>query len=94
MTAEDRRPFRINVADSELAELRERLDRVRWAPEPPDGDGGYGEPARAGVQDLVERSGDRYDWRVWEATAQPVLAVHDRGRRHECAFPARALAGT
>ena len=66
MTAEDRRPFRINVADSELAELRERLDRVRWAPEPPDGDGGYGEP-RAGVQDLVERWRDRYDWRVWEA---------------------------
>jgi pimeloyl-ACP methyl ester carboxylesterase len=66
MTAEHPRPFRIDVPDSELAELRERLDRVRWAPEPLGSDGGYG-MSRAGVQDLVEHWRDRYDWRVWEA---------------------------
>jgi pimeloyl-ACP methyl ester carboxylesterase len=66
MTAEDPRPFRVNVPDGEPAELRERLDRVRWAPEPSSGDGGYGMPL-ARVQDLVEHWRDRYDWRVWEA---------------------------
>jgi epoxide hydrolase len=60
------RPFRIDVPDSELADLRERLARIRWAPEPRGGDDGYG-VSRATVQRLVEYWRDRYDWRVWEA---------------------------
>jgi epoxide hydrolase len=60
------RPFRVEVSESDLADLRDRLARVRWAPEPRGGDEGYG-VSRAAVQELVERWRDRYDWRVWEA---------------------------
>ncbi|MFC4591894.1 epoxide hydrolase family protein [Sphaerisporangium corydalis] len=62
----DVRPFRVEVADGELAELRDRLARVRWAPEPADGAGGYG-VSGAEVRALVEHWRDRYDWRAWEA---------------------------
>jgi epoxide hydrolase len=65
MTAGDPRPFRIDIPDSELAELRERLDRVRWAPEPLGGAGDYGVP-RARVADLVKHWRNRYDWRLWQ----------------------------
>ncbi|WP_219414815.1 epoxide hydrolase family protein [Pseudonocardia nigra] len=58
------RPFRIDVPDDELVALRDRLARVRWAPEP-DG-AGYGVPT-ARVRELVEHWRDRYDWRTWEA---------------------------
>lgn len=60
------RPFRIEVPDSELADLRERLARVRWAPEPRGGDEGYG-VSRGRVRELVEYWRDHYDWRAWEA---------------------------
>jgi hypothetical protein len=39
---EEFRPFRVAVPDSELADLRDRLDKARWAPEPRGGDQGYG----------------------------------------------------
>jgi epoxide hydrolase len=60
------RPYRIETSDDELADLYERLARVRWAPEPADGDKGYGVPL-AQVRELVEHWRDRYDWRAWEA---------------------------
>src|SRR5260370_41993155 len=39
---EQLRMFRIEVADSELVELHNRLTGVRWAPEPVGGADGYG----------------------------------------------------
>src|SRR5258708_16318605 len=63
---EQLRMFRIEVADSELVELHNRLTGVRWAPEPVGGADGYG-VSRAAVQDLVEHWRDRYNWRSWEA---------------------------
>ncbi len=68
MTAggEELRPFRIAVPDSELADLRDRLGRVRWAPEPRDGGQGYG-VSGAFVQRLAAHWRDQYDWRAWEA---------------------------
>lgn len=59
------RPFRVAVPDSELADLHDRLDRIRWAPEPRGGDQGYG-VSLAFVQRLVAHWRERYDWRVWE----------------------------
>ena len=59
------RPFRVAVPDSELADLRDRLDRVRWAPEPRGGDQEYG-VSLAFVQRLVAHWRGRYDWRLWE----------------------------
>jgi epoxide hydrolase len=57
------RPYRIEVPEAELVELRERLDRVRWAPA--DGGPGYGVPV-ARVRELVECWRERYDWRASE----------------------------
>jgi epoxide hydrolase len=50
----------------QLADLRDRLDRVRWAPEPRGGDQGYG-VSRAFVQRLAAHWRDGYDGRVWES---------------------------
>jgi pimeloyl-ACP methyl ester carboxylesterase len=60
------RPFRIEVPDSELADLRDRLTRTRWAAQPYGGDDGYGVPL-ARVRELAEHWRDRYDWHVWES---------------------------
>jgi hypothetical protein len=48
------RPYRIAISDEDLADLRQRLDRVRWAPEPVGGDTGYGVPVSR-VRTLVEQ---------------------------------------
>jgi pimeloyl-ACP methyl ester carboxylesterase len=54
--------YRIAIPDEDLADLRDRLARARWAPEPIGGDEGYGVPV-ARVRELR----DRYDWRAAEA---------------------------
>ncbi|TDQ00380.1 epoxide hydrolase family protein [Labedaea rhizosphaerae] len=59
-------PYRIQVPEQELADLRARLAAVRWAPEPAGGDQGYGVPL-AKVRELVTHWRERYDWRAWEA---------------------------
>jgi pimeloyl-ACP methyl ester carboxylesterase len=59
-------PFRVAIPDDDLADLRARLDRVRWAPEPADGDTGDGLSVDT-VRALVRRWRDEYDWRAWEA---------------------------
>lgn len=62
----DVRPFRIQVADEELTDLRERLERVRWTEELPDSGGEYGVPL-AWVQEHATYWRDRYSWREREA---------------------------
>ena len=60
------RPFTIQVSDDVLADLRERLSRVRWPDEAP-GDGwAYGTDL-AYLQQLVAYWRDTYDWRANEA---------------------------
>jgi epoxide hydrolase len=44
-------PYQIKIPDDELADLRDRLSRVRWAPEPAGGDKSYGV---ARLRELVE----------------------------------------
>jgi len=59
------RPFRIEIKDAELNELRDRLARVRWAQEI-DGSGwDYGVPLGE-LKELVEYWRASYDWRAWE----------------------------
>ncbi len=60
------RPFRIVIADGDLADLRQRLDRIRWAPEPLGGGQGYG-VSRETVERLVAYWREHYDWRTWES---------------------------
>src|SRR5262249_20059405 len=60
------RPFTIKVADDVLADLRARLERVRWPDEAPDAAWRYGTSV-AYMKELVEYWRRRYDWRVHEA---------------------------
>jgi microsomal epoxide hydrolase len=59
-------PFTINVPDSVLDDLRERLARVRWPDEVPGAGWGYGTDL-AYMKGLVEHWRSRFDWRRQEA---------------------------
>jgi epoxide hydrolase len=59
------RPFRIDIPQATLDDLRDRLTRVRWTDDAP-GDG-YGVPTDD-LRALVTYWRDGYDWRKWEAS--------------------------
>jgi pimeloyl-ACP methyl ester carboxylesterase len=59
-------PFRIQVSDSELDDLRRRLRATRW-PEEETGDGWSQGVPRAYLQDVARYWADEYDWRAREA---------------------------
>ena len=59
-------PFTIRIPDSTLADLRERLDRVRWPDEIPGAGWQYGTELTY-LRQLVEYWRTQYDWRVHEA---------------------------
>ena len=58
-------PFRIDVAQAELDDLDERLDRTRWPDELPGGGWEYGVPLGY-LRELADHWRHRYDWRVHE----------------------------
>jgi pimeloyl-ACP methyl ester carboxylesterase len=60
------RPFRIEVPDVDLADLRSRLVRTRWADELSGVGWRYG-VAKGYLQELAQYWADGYDWRAWEA---------------------------
>ena len=60
------KPFRIAVPDAVLADLRERLARVRWSDEIPGAGWTYGTDL-ATMKDLVAYWRDGFDWRAQEA---------------------------
>jgi pimeloyl-ACP methyl ester carboxylesterase len=62
----DVRPFQIEVSDSDLDDLRERLARTRWPSEPPGVAWDDGVPL-AYLQELAEYWRTSYDWREQEA---------------------------
>lgn len=63
---EDIRPFRIDVPDADLEDLKDRLARTRW-PDQPSGVGwGYGTPLEY-VREMAEYWRTSYDWRKEEA---------------------------
>jgi pimeloyl-ACP methyl ester carboxylesterase len=59
-------PFTIQIPDVTLADLRERLDRVRWPDEIPGAGWQYGTDLTY-LRQLVEYWRTQYDWRVHEA---------------------------
>jgi epoxide hydrolase len=70
------RPFRIDIPEQDLDDLRDRVGRTRWTNELPLDTSGpqtgpvppgweYGVPVSY-VKDLVEYWRDGYDWREWE----------------------------
>ena len=60
------RPFTIDVGDDVLADVRHRLERVRWPDEVPDMPWRYGTSLMY-MKELVGYWRDRYDWRAQEA---------------------------
>ena len=84
-------PFTINVPDSILTDLQERLDRVRWPGEVPDTGWDYGANL-AYLKELVEYWRTQYDWRTQERAinrwkhfrttinGQGVHFIHERGK--------------
>ncbi len=58
-------PFRIHVPDTVLADLRARLERVRWPDEAPGERWRYGSDL-AYMKELVAYWRDKYDWRAHE----------------------------
>ncbi len=59
-------PFRIDIPDADLDDLRERLVRTRWPDEETVSDWSQGVP-RAYVQELCRHWAEAYDWRATEA---------------------------
>jgi pimeloyl-ACP methyl ester carboxylesterase len=66
MTTVAVRPFTIDVAESVLEDLRERLERTRWPAEITGGGWAYGTNL-AYMQELVRYWLEEYDWRTHEA---------------------------
>ena len=60
------RPFRIDIPDGDLADLRERLARTRWPDELPGGGWGRGVPLGY-LRQLADYWGTGFDWRAQEA---------------------------
>ena len=59
-------PFRLQIPDSTLADLRERLARTRWPDEPPLAPWSTG-TSLAYLKDLVSYWSTQFNWRSWEA---------------------------
>ena len=64
MTTPEIRPFTIDVPQSDIDDLHDRLDRARWASEAPSADYGV---STARVRKLATYWRQGYDWRAWEA---------------------------
>src|SRR6185436_13555832 len=60
------RPFRLEVPNEAIADLRLRLERARWPDEPPLEPWSTGTSV-AYLQDLTSYWRTRFDWRSWEA---------------------------
>src|SRR5206468_3225788 len=65
-TDEEVRPFRIEVPEADLDDLRDRLARTQWPDELPGAGCGYGVPL-AEVKQLAEHWRTGFDWRAQEA---------------------------
>jgi pimeloyl-ACP methyl ester carboxylesterase len=63
---DDIRPFRVDVPDADLVDLRERLARTRWPEAETVSDWSQGVPL-AYLQDLCRYWADEFDWRASEA---------------------------
>ncbi|MFA5939471.1 MAG: epoxide hydrolase family protein [Sinimarinibacterium sp.] len=91
------RPYALRIEESQLADLRRRLEQTRWSDPAPVTDWSQGVPL-AQLQALVEHWRTRYDWRRCEAAlnaqGQHLTAIdgvdihflHVRSR-HENALP-------
>jgi epoxide hydrolase len=60
------RPFRINISDDVLADLKARLQRTRWPDAEPVSDWSQGVPLKW-IREICDYWANTYDWRAREA---------------------------
>ena len=65
MASDDVRPFRVNVPEAVLDDLRDRLARTRWPDQIPGSGWDYGTDL-AYLQDLCDTWQNKFDWRAQE----------------------------
>ncbi|MEV8440855.1 epoxide hydrolase family protein [Actinosynnema sp. NPDC051121] len=65
-TTEAVTPFRVEIPQADLDDLRARLAATRWPADLPGAGWDYGVPV-AHVRELADHWLHRYDWRAWEA---------------------------
>ena len=82
-------PYRIDVPDAAIADLRDRLDRTRWPGEIEDGGWAYGTNL-AYLRELCDYWRDGFDWRAQEArlNAMPQFTIGLRWLRAALRPPA------
>jgi epoxide hydrolase len=78
----DIRPFKIEISDAELEDLRERLTRTRWPQGPADRGWSRGVPLDY-LRGLAEYWAERFDWREQEQrlNALPQFTTELNGQR-------------
>ena len=83
-------PFEIAIPEEKLRDLRERLERINWAPDFANDGWGYGVNG-AYLREIAEHWLHRYDWRAQEAEMNRLanFRVEIEGDAH----PLRARAG-
>jgi epoxide hydrolase len=82
-TAEEIRPFRIEISDAELEDLRDRLARARWPDELP----GFGWTYGVALEFVVEITEDwrtPFDWRKQEAVLNEFRSSRRRSTAPTC----------
>src|SRR5262245_31674196 len=60
------RPFRVNVPEADLADLRRRIRETRWPDQETVSDNAQGVPLKP-LQEIAHYWGTDYDWRKVEA---------------------------
>jgi pimeloyl-ACP methyl ester carboxylesterase len=60
------RPFRVEIPDADIADLKDRLARTRWAADTPGAGWSRGVPTAA-LRELAEHWATGFDWRAHEA---------------------------
>ena len=73
-------PFKIEVSDAILKDLKERLDRTRWPDEMPGSGWDYGTNLDY-IKELVEYWRTRFDWRSQEELINSLFPFQGRHRR-------------
>jgi len=95
-------PFRLEVPDAELDDLRARLARTRWPERETADDWSQGIPL-AYVQELCAHWADAYHWRRLEATLNGLgqfrteidgLGIHSSTHARRTPAPCRCLSRT
>jgi epoxide hydrolase len=84
-TATDIRPFRVAISDAEIADLKDRLTRTRWAAETPGELWSRGVPT-AYLKDLSEYWRTDFDWRAQETRLNAWPQFHTGIDGHDIHF--------